>query len=83
MRISRANHAVILFLGILAAACISVSASNDSPVLGADMPLYPVLARTAKITGRVEIQVETDADGKVISAQLKSGHPVLARLSRT
>jgi TonB family protein len=79
MRISKVNMAAILFLCGLAATCISVAATNDSPVLGADMPLYPVMARTAKITGKVEIQVVTGADGKVISAQLKNGHPLLAR----
>ena len=79
MRISRASMVAILFLGGLTATCLSVAATNDSPVLGADMPLYPALARTAKIMGKAEIQVVTGADGKVISAQPKSGHPVLAR----
>lgn len=45
------------------------------------MPVYPALARTANITGRVEIQVAIGADGKVISAQLKSGHPLLAKVA--
>jgi len=79
MRLSRAAFAVILLVCVLAPVCVYVSASNDSPVLGADMPLYPVLARTAKITGKVEVQVVTDADGKVMSAQVKSGHPLLSR----
>jgi TonB family protein len=79
MRKSRARLGVFLFLGVFAARCISAPATNDSPVLGADMPLYPALARTAKITGKVEVQVVTGADGKVISAQVKSGHPLLSR----
>lgn len=79
MQISRSNLGVFLFSCILAATCISASTTNDSPVLGADMPLYPALARTAKITGKVEVQVVTGADGKVISAQVKNGHPLLSR----
>jgi TonB family protein len=79
MRISRANLTVLLILCCLVATCISAAATNDSPVLGVDMPLYPALARTAKIMGIVEIQVVTGADGKVIWSQLKSGHPLLAR----
>jgi hypothetical protein len=79
MRISRANLGVFLFSCVLAATCISASTTNDSPVLGADMPLYPALAWTAKITGKVDVQGVTGADGKVISAQVKSGHPLLSR----
>jgi TonB family protein len=79
MRISRANLAVFLILCGLVATCIPIGATDGSPVLGADMPLYPSLARTEKIMGKVEIQVVIGADGKVISAQLKSGHPLLAR----
>jgi TonB family protein len=79
MSISRANLTVLLILCGLVATGISLGATNDSPVLGADMPLLPALVRTARITGKVEIQVVTGADGKVVSAQLKNGHPLLAR----
>ena len=79
MRISRAYMVVLLFLCGLAGGCLGVAAKNDSPVLGADMPLYPALARTANNQGRVEVQVITGADGKVISAQVKSGFPLLKR----
>jgi TonB family protein len=79
MRISRANFTVLLIFCTLVGTCISAGETNGSPVLGADMPLYPSLARVARIMGKVEIQAVTDADGKVISAQLKSGHPVLGR----
>jgi outer membrane biosynthesis protein TonB len=44
----------------------------------ADVPMYPQLARTARILGTVEVQV-TVKDGKVVSADVKSGPPVLAR----
>jgi TonB family protein len=48
-----------------------------SPLLGADMPLYPPLARQASIQGRVEVLVQIGSDGKVISVKAKSGHPLL------
>jgi hypothetical protein len=65
MQILRADVAIILLVCVLAPVCVSFSASNDSPVLGADMPLYPALARTAKITGKAEVQVVTGADGRL------------------
>jgi Gram-negative bacterial TonB protein C-terminal len=43
----------------------------------ADVPMYPQLARTARIFGTVQVQV-TVKNGKVVSTQVKSGHPVLA-----
>jgi outer membrane biosynthesis protein TonB len=44
----------------------------------ADVPMYPQLARTARIIGTVEVQV-TVKGGKVINTDVKSGPPVLAR----
>jgi len=43
----------------------------------ADVPMYPQLARTARIFGTVQVQV-TVKDGKVVSTEVKSGHPTLA-----
>ena len=43
----------------------------------ADVPLYPELAVTARIFGTVEVLV-TVKDGKVITAQVQSGPPMLA-----
>ena len=43
----------------------------------ADVPMYPQLARTARIFGIVQVQV-TVKDGKVVSTEVKSGHPMLA-----
>ena len=44
----------------------------------AEVPIYPQLARTARIFGTVEVQV-TVKDGKVVNAEVKSGPPVLAK----
>jgi TonB family protein len=43
----------------------------------ADVPMYPQLARTARIFGTVQVQV-TVKDGEVVSTEVKSGHPMLA-----
>ena len=43
----------------------------------ADVPMYPQLARTARIFGPLQVQV-TVKDGKVVSTDVKSGHPMLA-----
>ena len=40
------------------------------------MPLYPQLARTARIFGTVQVRV-TVKEGKVVKTEVKSGPPVL------
>jgi len=40
-------------------------------------PVYPPLARAARISGSVVVEVTLDEDGKVISARAVSGHPLL------
>ncbi|MGA8764710.1 MAG: energy transducer TonB [Candidatus Sulfotelmatobacter sp.] len=40
-------------------------------------PVYPPLARQARIMGDVKIQLEIRQDGTVASAQVFSGHPML------
>ena len=44
----------------------------------AEVPMYPQLARTARIFGTVEVQV-TVKDGRVAKTEVKSGPPVLTR----
>jgi len=52
--------------------------SGDLRVEHADVPTYPTIARTARISGKVEVRV-TVKDGNVISTEVKSGPPILAR----
>jgi TonB family protein len=40
-------------------------------------PLYPALARAAHAAGEVVVMVVIDEEGKVIAAQISSGHPLL------
>jgi protein TonB len=41
------------------------------------MPVYPAIAQSAKVTGRVDVQITIDEEGNVISAAAVSGHPLL------
>ncbi|HLY60176.1 MAG TPA: energy transducer TonB [Terriglobia bacterium] len=43
------------------------------------LPEYPPLARMARITGTVNLDVEIGSDGMVLSAKASSGHPLLVR----
>jgi periplasmic protein TonB len=40
-------------------------------------PTYPAIARTARVTGTVTIQVLISEEGKVLLAEVISGHPLL------
>lgn len=48
------------------------SRAIDKPV-----PVYPPIARAAKASGTVVVQILLDETGKVVSAQATSGHPLL------
>jgi len=51
---------------------------SDHRVIHAVVPMYPQLARIARIFGTVEVQI-TVKDGEVVSTEVKSGNPILAR----
>jgi len=40
-------------------------------------PTYPPLAKAARVSGAVVVEVTVDEDGSVISARPISGHPLL------
>jgi protein TonB len=40
-------------------------------------PPYPAIARSAHVTGQVNVQVLIDENGNVVSASAISGHPLL------
>jgi hypothetical protein len=56
-------------------------ADRDLPlVLAGEMPLYPVMARAARIEGIVKIKATTNG-GKVVSLEVESGPPMLVRFA--
>lgn len=40
-------------------------------------PIYPPLAKMARIQGTVDLEVHIGKDGSVVSAKVKQGHPIL------
>jgi TonB family protein len=49
----------------------------NGKALSLPVPIYPQLAVRARTTGKVEVEVTVDENGKVISAQAISGSPAL------
>src|SRR5438067_1365995 len=45
----------------------------NSKLITAPQPIYPAIARQARLQGAVNIQILVDEQGKVISAQVMSG----------
>jgi len=72
---------LIIFSGMLSSV-LAQKAEQDVPlVTNGKMPLYPMMARAARIQGVVKIKVVTDGE-KVISADVESGPPMLARFTK-
>jgi len=56
------------------------SKSNDelrSAAVVHPEPEYPPLAKAARVSGNVEVEITIDQEGRVISARAVSGHPLL------
>ena len=57
---------------------VAVSSINiDATPVDQPSPLYPEMARAARIPGEVTISIAVDEDGTVVSARAQSGHPLL------
>jgi TonB family protein len=69
-----------LFLYVAMGLSSSVASSGQIS-LGAlsslDMPHYPVLARTARLEGKVKVDLEISHWGNVLSAKTSGGHELL------
>ena len=57
--------------GSITAAVLNEKATN------LPQPKYPAIARSARASGTVKVQVLVDENGQVISARAISGHPLL------
>ena len=45
-------------------------------------PPYPAMARQIHVFGQVQVQILVDENGKVVSAQAVSGHPLLVTAAK-
>jgi TonB family protein len=66
--------------------CSESSISDSTRVIAGKsinkvQPNYPALARAAHVTGEVVVMLVIDEQGKVIAAQVASGHPLLRTAS--
>ncbi|GEM_PF-455459 len=66
--------------------CIKTNAQTPHTIRGGVLngkaislpkPVYPEIARTAKVSGSVTVEITIDESGNVISATAVSGHPLL------
>jgi len=44
-------------------------------------PIYPPIARSARVAGSVQVEVVIDEHGHVVSATLVQGHPLLSQVA--
>ena len=70
----------ILFVNLLAISSISLFSQTENPkVMKYFAPKYPAAAQAVRATGRIDVSVEIDKDGKVTSATAVNGHPLLRK----
>jgi TonB family protein len=65
----------VILLGFIAAA--KVRSAEPPLVVSAVAPVYPPVARAARVTGEVFVDVEIDREGKVTSAKAVNAHRLL------
>ena len=74
------RNAFLILIAILVAASHISGQKNDAVrypfLLHGDLPVYPALARTARITGDVQVRV-IEENGEVVGTERISGHPSL------
>lgn len=71
----RARSLCLLMVGLSVACCRQQT--NELHVLHMANPEYPAGAIDNNIQGRVDVQVQIGADGKVIFAKATGSHPIL------
>lgn len=54
----------------------------EANLIGRVDPVYPPLARAARVQGAVEFTITIDETGRVIDAKLASGHPLLVQAAK-
>jgi hypothetical protein len=76
-----ASVALMVLSGMLTPAAAQRAEQNIPLVVDGKMPLYPILARAARIQGVVKIKVTTDGK-KVTSVDAESGPPMLVKFAK-
>ena len=72
----------LMLCGILPRAILAQSETQELPlVIAGKMPLYPLMARLARVQGVVKIKVTTDGE-KVSSLDAESGPPMLVKFAK-
>lgn len=54
----------------------------SSKAISKPVPVYPIIARQAHASGVVTVEILVDEQGRVLSAQATSGHPLLREAAR-
>jgi len=71
----------LALLVVAGCVCVSAQTSDDVAVVAAVAPVYPAIAPAAHAIGDVTIDVKIDASGKVTTAHVVHGHPLLRAAS--
>ena len=67
--------------GMLSPAAAQKAEQNLPVVVAGEMPLYPIMARAARVQGVVKIKVTTDGK-EVTSVDAESGPPMLVKFAK-
>lgn len=71
-----------LFFAITVMTALSMSQTSHYPVVtSGEMPIYPLLARQARIQAEVQLRVTTDGS-RPVSVTIESGQPMLAKAAQ-
>ncbi len=72
----------LILLGGMLSPALAQKVDPELPlVLAGKMPLYPIMARAARVEGIVKIKITTDGK-KITSLEVESGPPMLARFAK-
>jgi TonB family protein len=73
-------YPILLVISLFVLCSVETFAQTDKPkVLKYFAPNYPAAAQAVNASGTVDVNVKIDKDGKVISAEATSGHPLLRK----
>ena len=77
MSMFRVRSLVLYIAFALSTSVVSFGQISLATVTNLDMPAYPPLARTARVEGKVKIDIEISRWGSVLSAKTSGGHELL------